>query len=761
MKPMFAQVVLPIPLRAFLTYAMPASMTGKPGTLVLVPVGRSQQVGVLWSLSAEPAWNLGKIRDILEILEDRPLLDADLLHLLAWISSYYLCPIGSVVAAAVPGHLRFQKRRRVVWQGDAQHPGEIPDGLPPPLKSLAEWLKKRKQLTQETLEGRLGRATAKREVDALLRRGLVTREDTWKSRHNPQGKKAAPPASAIVPPSSTPLNPPADSVPPPVSATVTLTEDQALQVKRLDAALQTRTFTPFLLHGVTGSGKTEVYFRAVDTCLALGRQALLLVPEISLTPQLVQRYKDRFQVAMAIFHSKLSDQKRFDYWQQIRDGQARVVIGARSAIFAPFADLGLIVVDEEHDASYKQEGTVPYQARDMAVVRARKVDAVLILGSATPSLESLANCDQGRYTRLMLDKRATGASLPPVEMINLSETALRESMRFNELLSLPMREALQKTLETHGQSLLFLNRRGFSPTLLCRCCGHKVSCPNCSVTLTLHKSKSCLLCHYCDHRQRLQDVCDACGQRTLFAFGPGTERLEHELCAAFPAARIARLDRDTVSSGRVDLEATLEAFRDQKLDILLGTQMIAKGHHFPGLVLVGVVQAETTLCQPDFRAAERTFQLVTQVAGRAGREEGMPGRVLVQSYDPGHYALQSVLQHDVAGFVAKEKAFRQEAAYPPYRRLALLRFSSTLLKEGEAFDLALRTHLPATQEVEFLGPAPSPLFKLRNRYRWQLMIKEKVPGRLHAWLKPLLDTARQLASHRLRVALDVDPYTFL
>lgn len=743
---MYGQVALPIALRTLLTYAMPTGMTALPGTLVLVPLGRRQQVGVLWSLSEQAAWKDGEIRNITEILEERPLLNADLHHLLDWITRYYLCPIGSVLAAAMPGHLRFQKRRQVIWQKEADHPKEMPPDLPVALHPLATWLKKRRSLAETTLIGRMGRKTVKNQLAALLKRELITMEESW---HGRQEQTTLPDAHDVPTPS------------PPLHAPPTLTEAQATQVEILVKALQTKKFAAFLLHGVTGSGKTEVYFRAVDHCLASGRQALLLVPEISLTPQLIERYQARFHVELAIFHSQLSDQQRFDYWQHIRDGRARVVIGARSAIFAPFAHLGLIAVDEEHDSSYKQDGTVPYQARDMAVVRARYANALLILGSATPSLESLVNCERGRYTLLKLTERATGAALPPIHIINLGDAAMRDAMRFDDLLSPPMRQALKQVLDDKRQSLLFLNRRGFAPSLLCRCCGQKVICPHCSVTLTLHKSRACLLCHYCDYRQEIRDVCDACGQLSLFHFGPGTERLEAELRTLFPEARVARLDRDTVGSGQVDLEATLNAFQNQKLDILLGTQMVAKGHHFPALVLVGVVQAETTLCHPDFRAAERTFQLVTQVAGRAGREEGEPGRVLVQSYDPTHYALQSVLNHDVDRFVAMEKQFRHEVGYPPYRRLALLRFSSLSQKEGETFDRTLRTHLPSSRDVAFLGPAPSPLFKLRDRYRWQLMIKETTPGCLHGILRPLLDTARTLASRRIRLTLDVDPYNFL
>ena len=742
---MYAQVALPIALHSLFTYSLPPAVEAEPGTLVLVPMGHSQQVGILWSISKEPAWSEGTIREIIEILEDRPLLDRDLLYLLEWISKYYLCPLGSVVATAVPGHLRFKRRGKVVWSNNPQHADGIPEDLPAALKPLAQMLlsQKNKTLAESTLISRFGRTTLKNQLKQLQKRELITVKYSWHTRQEKPTKPHEIPAGSII-------------RPPP-----TLTKTQALHVQTLEAALQTKKFTPFLLHGVTGSGKTEVYFRAVDSCLALGRQALLLVPEISLAPQLIQRYQDRFQVPLAIFHSQLSHQQRFEYWQQIRDGRARVVIGARSAIFAPFADLGLIAVDEEHDTSYKQEGTVPYQARDMAVVRARRAEAVLILGSATPSLESLANCERGRYNLLTITERATGATLPPVEIINLGERALRDQMSFNDLLSPPLKRALKKVLDSKKQSLLFLNRRGFSPSLLCRCCGEKVTCPNCSVTLTLHKAKAFLLCHYCDHRQKILDVCDSCGQLSMFNFGPGTERLEEELRIALPDARIARIDRDTVSSGQTDLDATLAAFRDQKLDILLGTQMIAKGHHFPGLVLVGVVHAETTLCQPDFRAAERTFQLITQVAGRAGREEGEAGKVLVQSYDPHHYAIQAVVTHDVASFVAIEKQFRNETGYPPFLRLALLRFSSPIMKEGEAFELALRSQLPKTKEVTFLGPAPSPLFKLRNRYRWQLMIKEMIPGKLHAALKPLLKLADSLASNKIRLALDVDPYSFL
>lgn len=735
---MFVQVALPIPKHSLLTYRLSDDATVEPGTLVLVPLAKSYRVGVVWQVTDKPLWQGGEIRFVTEILEEKPLLDANLLHLLSWVASYYLSPIGSVVAAAVPGHLRFQQKRKVLWSNNP-----IPSNLSPSLKPLAEKLQKSGKLQEKTLATNFGRSGLKNRLKALLKLDLITIDVSWHSSH------PDPSESILSPPENLPL----------ISAPK-LNLEQNQHVEILTKILHQKIFAPFLLQGVTGSGKTEVYFHAVQVCLDLGRQALLLVPEISLTPQLIQRYQARFQEGLAIFHSQQSSRQRFHYWHDIRDGKARVVIGARSAIFAPFSDLGLIVVDEEHEGSYKQESPVPYQARDMAVVRARQAKALLILGSATPSLETLSNVDQGRYQALYLTKRATGTSLPKVEMIDLSNSDLREKMRFDQLLSPPLMEAMVQTLASKRQILLFLNRRGFAPSLLCRRCGAAVTCPNCSVTLTLHKSKSQLVCHYCDHHQVVIDVCTSCGQLSLFDFGPGTERLEQEVRTSFPEARIARLDRDTVTSGGTDLTLTLKQFYEQKLDILLGTQMIAKGHHFPGLALVGVVQAETTLCQPDFRAAERTFQLVTQVAGRAGREEEV-GKVMVQSFDPKHYALQAVVNHDVHHFSQMENRFRKEAGYPPFHRLALLRFSSSKQKEGEQFDLALRAQLVPNKDVVYLGPAPSPIFKLRNRFRWQMLIKETTPNRLHQTLKPLLLIAQQLAGNRIRVVMDVDPNNFL
>ncbi|MBF0447524.1 MAG: primosomal protein N' [Magnetococcales bacterium] len=741
---MFAQVALPIPKRALFTYRIPDEMEVQPGCLVLVPVGRGERVGVLWQIQEKPAWSQGEIRFISERLTTTPLLDQNLMALLDWISRYYLRPIGSVVSVAMPGHLRFKRHQNAFWLGEG-----CLDTLTSSQRKLAEAIQNspKKKLTLATLEKKFGATGLQNRLKILVRLNLITLEDEWRTRYDTDTPAALPDLVLSEVKRSTPQE-------------LTLNTEQTDCVIALVDAVNASEYRPFLLQGITGSGKTEVYFQAVDSCLAQGRQALLLVPEIALSPQLEARYRQRFQVELAIFHSNQSDRQRFEHWINIRSGRARVVIGARSAIFAPFDNLGLVVVDEEHDGSYKQEGNVPYQGRDMAVVLANRAQAVLVLGSATPSLESLVNAQQGRYIHLHLTQRATGATPPTVSVIHLGGESLKNNMSRMALLSPPLVEAITQTLEKQQQVLLFLNRRGYAPSLLCRQCGQAVMCPNCSVTLTFHRKKGRLICHYCDFWQTVIDLCPACGQLSLFYFGPGTEQLEKETKRLFPQARIARIDRDSVSSGEVELTTVLSGFQNHHLDILMGTQMIAKGHHFPNLALVGVVQAETSLCQPDFRGAERTFQLITQVAGRAGREQ-IAGRVFIQTYDPNHYAIRAVIEQDMAGFFEMEKSFRQAAQYPPYLRMALLRFSAAVEKNGDLFCQQLREQLQPMPDVSYLGPAPAPLSKLRNRFRWQLLIKENPGGRLHRALTPLMSLAEQLAGSRVRIEMDVDPHSFL
>ncbi|MBF0124953.1 MAG: primosomal protein N', partial [Magnetococcales bacterium] len=745
---MFAQVALPVRQCALFTYSVPESLRRdcQLGCLVLVAVGKSSRVGLLWRLTTEPEWHEGVIRPLQALVDPTPLFDQQLRYLLEWMSGYYLHPLGALVETALPGHLVPQQKRRIYWQLEN---GTATDAalsrLSEAIRPLATAIARRRQhgLWQESLAARFGRTMVARTLPRLDRLGLIAIEDQWRLRWStPTAVATSPtPAAATLPPD--------------------LTAEQRHCVTTLGEALPQRRFAPFLLQGITGSGKTEVYFHVLDRCLALGRQVLLMVPEIALVPQLIDRFQARFQVEIAVFHSAMPPQQRFDQWQRIRAGLARVVIGTRSAIFAPFIDLGLIIVDEEHERSYKQEEGVPYHARDMAVVRAQRAGAVLLLASATPSLESLHNVSQGRYHHLRLHTRPTGALLPTIQLVDIRQE--RQQMTHRQLIGAALRDAMEQALGQQHQVLLFLNRRGYAPALLCSRCGHVVTCPNCTVPLTLHRQPQRLLCHYCDAMQPVTDICGSCGQLSLIDFGPGIEQLEDETKRIFANAHTARLDRDVaLKEGSAMVSEILTSFQNGDIDILLGTQMVAKGHHFPNLALVGVVLAESSLCQPDFRAAERTFQLLTQVAGRAGREQ-TTGQVVIQSFDTSHYAIRSAVNHDMDGFAAVEQRLRHDAGYPPWHRVALIRFSCPHQEEGEQFCHQVRTVLPAlaadNNDVHYLGPAQSPVFKLRRRFRWQLLVKEQRAGQLHNGIRLLQQRLQQFARHAIRIDIDVDPYS--
>ncbi|MBF0158159.1 MAG: primosomal protein N' [Magnetococcales bacterium] len=752
---MFAQVALPIRQCHLLTYAVPEPLQPacQPGCAVLVPVGQGHRIGLLWHLTQQPHWQEGAIRPLQALVDSTPLFDESLRHLLEWMASYYLYPIGALVEAALPGHLVPQRKRRIVWSLAS---GTVSDAalaqLSDPVQSVATAIARRHHhgLWQESLVARFGRSVVTKALTQLSRTGWVVVEERWTMRWSKPETESASDSDVT-----------ADQPP-------CLTTEQQLCVDSLSDALQHRQFAPFLLQGITGSGKTEVYFRAIADCLARGRQALLMVPEIALTPQIIDRFRARFQIEPAIFHSSMTPHKRFDQWQRVRSGAARVVIGTRSAIFAPLTELGLVIVDEEHERSYKQEEGIPYHGRDMAVVRAQRAKAVVLLASATPSLESLHNVCQGRYRALRLTSRPMGALLPDVRLIDLRqerEHQAADGHKRRSLVGTTLRHAIEQVLTQSQQVLLFLNRRGYAPALLCSRCGSVATCPNCSVPLTLHRQPQRLLCHYCDAMQPIYDICPICCQMSLIDFGPGIEQLEEEVRRLFPRASLARLDRDVaMKSGGALVADTLTAFRNREIDILLGTQMVAKGHHFPGLALVGVVLAESSLCQPDFRAAERTFQLLTQVAGRAGREQ-TSGRVLIQSFDPDHYAMRSAVTHDMDGFATLEQRLRQEAGYPPWHRMALVRFSCKRQEDGEQLCRQIRNLLPdltaQQQAAHYLGPAQAPIFKLRSRFRWQLLVKERQQGQLHHGLQQLQQRLQSLQTGPVRMEIDVDPYSFL
>jgi primosomal protein N' (replication factor Y) len=518
-------------------------------------------------------------------------------------------------------------------------------------------------------------------------------------------------------------------------------------------------FKGFLLHGITGSGKTEVYLHVIADALAAGRGALVLVPEISLTPQLAARFRARFGDEVAVLHSGLTDRERFDEWSRLRDGTARIALGARSAVFAPVARLGAVVVDEEHDSSFKQEEGVRYHARDVALVRAQRAHAVCVLGSATPSLESFHGARTGgRIQLLELPERATARPLPQVELVDLRVHRPDP----DSLLTAPLAAAVGETLERGEQVILFLNRRGFHTFVLCVSCGHAFRCPSCSVSLTYHRQRDRLLCHYCGHSERVPVACPSCAAtESISRRGLGTERVADAIVARFPRARIGRLDRDAAVGTAI--EKVLGRMARGELDILVGTQMVAKGHDFPGVTLVGVLLADTGLSLPDFRASERTFQLLTQVAGRAGRGE-RPGRVLIQSYRVDAVAVAAAREHDYRRFSDSELAAREELDYPPFGHLAAIRLDGPDGREveSEAARLAERARgmVPADRGVTVLGPSEAPLARLKGRTRWHMWLRARERRDLRAFLRALVP-AGQARSGSVRLTVDVDPVSAL
>lgn len=539
-----------------------------------------------------------------------------------------------------------------------------------------------------------------------------------------------------------------------------LTEAQESAFRTIELAVSERRFAPFLLHGVTGSGKTEVYIRAMEAALATGRGAMMLVPEIALTPILSRRLRAHFGDQIAIFHSSLSRGERFDEWSRLRTGLARLVLGTRSAVFAPVSKLGVVIVDEEQDASYRQEESPFYNARDTAIVRAQKESAAVVLGSATPSLESFHNAQSGKYQYLTLPDRIGRRPLATAELIDMRAVFARHKKP--TVFSEELVAAIEETHARHEQSIILLNRRGYSSFILCRSCGESIMCPNCEVTLTYHRGDRTLVCHYCNHHERAPSECPVCDSKFIYYVGEGTEQVEEILRKRFPQLRIGRIDRDT-KSRRHEFEKTLLGFGNGELDMLVGTQMLAKGHDFPNVTLVGVVSVDAGIALPDFRAAERTFQLITQVAGRAGRGD-LPGRVLIQTYHPHHYALRHATAQDYRGFYEEEIRHRRNHGYPPFVALAMLlsrhKDAQRALETAQQLRRAL-LEADSSRACRVLGPAPAPLARLRGEYRVQLLVK----SRSRKQMRDVIDRAfasLESDGHDLRaVSLEIDPVNMM
>jgi primosomal protein N' (replication factor Y) len=538
----------------------------------------------------------------------------------------------------------------------------------------------------------------------------------------------------------------------------TLNMHQLDAYQQIELALRQQEYQTFLLHGVTGSGKTEVYLRAIDACLALGKSALLLVPEIALTPAVAGQFFHRFGDRVAILHSAFSEIERAEQWRRIRAGAARVVVGTRSGVFAPVQNLGLVVVDEEHDGSYKQAETPRYNGRDVAIVRAQAANAVVVLGSATPSLETRYNAEKGKFKLIELPERIEHRPMPQVEMIDMRQEFLET--RKQAVFSRRMLEAIKERLASGEQVMLLLNRRGFSSFVACRTCGERIECVNCSVTLTYHRRDRRLLCHYCNYAQKIPSVCPKCNSEHLNFLGTGSEKVEDELRREFPEARIARLDRDTVG-GKRHFETILHGFRERDFDILVGTQMIAKGHDIPNVTLVGVISADVGLGMPDFRAAERTFQLLTQAAGRAGRGN-LPGIVLIQTINPDHYAVRYAGMQDYQGFYEKEIQFRKLMRYPPFSALANVLVRNQKQEDALAMSAELERFVsPPPEGLKILGPAEAPVAKLNSEFRYQVLIKAASRKKLNETLQSIRKQGIEKHWSATGLVIDVDPLTLL
>jgi primosomal protein N' (replication factor Y) len=736
---MLVEVAVAAAVRGTFTYRVPGHLAADValGRRVAVPFGRSRRATGYVVGFPEAAPRGVEVRDVLGVLDRFPLFTEELVRLVRWAEDYYLVAPGELLRAALPPGLNARAgqegpaRRGVEWAAPAPGAQEHLDALARRAKAqhrVLEYLLARGRIPVEEL--RAAFPGARPALLALARRGLAAIEAEARA---PRGATLE--ASAAAPP---------------------LTAHQRVALEVVVAGLG--SFAPILLHGVTGSGKTEVYLQAIARALEAGRGALVLVPEIALTPQLAGRFRARFGDEVALLHSGLSAAERHAEWLRLRRGEARICVGVRSAVFAPVQDLGIVVVDEEHDPSFKQEDGPAYQARDLAVVRARFAGAPCVLGSATPSLESLWNVRRGRYRLAELPERVDGRSMPAIEVVDLARLR-RDGRRFG-LLSPPLADALAATLAAGQQSILFLNRRGFETLVVCELCGHEARCPDCSVALTFHKRRGAMLCHYCGRAERPSPACPACGGPRR-GVGVGTEQVEAAVREALPAARLARLDRDAVGSA-AEVAEVLARFARRELDVLVGTQMVTKGHDFPGVTLVGVVLADTALALPDFRAAERTFQLLSQVAGRAGRG-GEPGRVLVQTWNPSSPAIACAAAHDHAAFVTGELAGREALRYPPFSRLLAVRVEGSedgARRCAEALGEAGRRAVGREAGMAMLGPAPAPLEKLRGRFRWQLLFRAPDHAglrRVQAALAPVAARPPGGAS----VRFDVDPQAML
>jgi primosomal protein N' (replication factor Y) len=749
----YVQVAVPLPLRRLFTYAVPDVLSARVvlGARVAVPFGRRKLAGFVVADVAAPT-ELARVKALAAVLDPEPLFAPELLAFLVSAADYYLHPLGEVLRAAAPA-LATRSISQLRGEGFLEA-GETLPGRRVALRRVSIV----RALVSELPEQRLGESQARVLARVVERRELPLAELRSEAK-SPRAVVRALAAKNLVALDEREVASDrffADAI----------ARDQPPEPNPAQAAAVAAVIARlgqgggFLLHGITGSGKTEVYLRVIAEARARGQGALMLVPEIALTPQLVSRFRARFGDEIAVLHSELDERDRDSAWHALRSGRVQLVIGARSALFAPVDKLGVLIVDEEHDASFKQEEGFRYQARDMALLRAHRASAVCVLGSATPSLESYQLAQDGRLHYLQLPERATAHELPPIELVDLKRQRGGPTSAYS--LSAPLVAALREGMARHEQAILFLNRRGFAPSMRCEGCSELLECPACSVTLTKHRRAQLLRCHYCDFSMPADGACLRCGSRALTELGLGTERLEQELREVFPDARVARLDRDTAAADGVS--AAMDRLKRGEVDILVGTQMVTKGHDVPSVTVVGVILAEQSLGFPDFRAPERTFQLLTQVAGRAGRGD-RPGRVFFQTYQVEHTAIVHARSHDYLGFCREELAVRREHRYPPFARLAAVRVDAgsdghAQRSAHELAALAKQHPLVRNRSVEVLGPAPAPIERLRGRYRYRFLLRSKERAALRSVASAL---ARRIDEGMgpARASIDIDPVSML
>ena len=719
-------VVLPVMLDQSYEYLAPEGLEPAPGSFVLVPFGPQRRIGVVWDhgQEGEAPLPLNKLKTVMEVLDVPPLPEVSL-RFVEWVSRYTLAPRGMVLRLMMSASDVFETQKpRFGVQFSGALPPKMTEGRKRALDAARDGLIR----TKSALAGEANVGAGV--ISGLLKCGSLVLAEIPKPRYRR---------------------------PDPDHLTPTFDDDQQIAVDGLRSAVEAGNFSVSLLDGVTGSGKTEVYFEAVAETLRQGRQVLVMLPEIALTGQFISRFQARFGVAPIEWHSAIGGAERARAWRAVAEGEARVVIGARSALYLPYPDLGLIVVDEEHDTSFKQGDGVNYQARDMAVVRASLCNAAVVLASATPCIESHVNARTGRYRHFQLTKRYAEAELPDIHAIDMRAEPPEKGFWLSPVLV----EAVKKTMAGGQQSLLFLNRRGYAPLTLCRACGTRVDCPQCTAWLVEHRFRQRLTCHHCGFNMPLPKKCPnrKCGEEeSLVACGPGVERIAEEVGERFPEARISLLSSDLIH-GVKEMRAELERIISGEIDIIIGTQIVAKGHHFPGLATVGVVDGDLGLNQGDPRAAERTFQLMHQVTGRAGREDAK-GVGFIQTYLPEHPVMDAIVSGDREAFLEHEIAARQAAIMPPFGRLAALIVTARDKSLAEEYARQIVLHAPKAETVLVLGPAEAPIAVIRGRHRYRILARAPRELDLQAYLRAWLERAPK-ATGDLRLVVDVDPYSFL